>query len=121
MLRNYNDTIREWRVKENIQGVLISYYFYGHSEVSESWLSVKNAVNDFTTCAQQIHEKFINKEDLTTKDREDCEKKKDVIQAGLESLSRSISTSRRFTWQELDIPTVNVIQPVTSATKLPTR
>src|ERR1044071_4322652 len=70
---------------------------------------------------QQIHEKFINKEDLTTKDREDCEKKKDVIQAGLESLSRSISTSRRFTWQELDIPTVNVIQPVTSATKLPTR
>jgi len=118
MIKNYNNTIQEWRVKENIQGVLISYYFYGHSEVSESWASVRNTVNDFIKCAQQIREKFINSpQSLTTTEREECEKKKDPIQASLEDLSRSISTSRRFTWQQLDIPTLNVIQPVTSPGK----
>ena len=117
MLKNYNDTIKEWRVKENIQGVLITYYFYGHPEVSDSWSSVEQAVNDFTRCAQDIHEKFIKKQALTT-ERSDCEKKKVVISSSLENLSRSISTARRFTWEQLEIPTVAV--PRNSPSQRPT-
>jgi hypothetical protein len=119
MLKNYNDSIHEWRVKENIQGVLISYYFYGHSEVSESWRSVRSAVNDFTKCAQRVRQMFMNKQPLTT-EREDCEKKKDVINASLENLSLSISTARRFTWQQLDIPALNVSEPAKSPSQRPT-
>ena len=112
MLSKYNDTIREWRVKENVQGVLISYYFYGHPQVAEVWRSTETAVNDFIACAQDIHENFIENKTVTSDDLSRCQQKKEAIGVTLDRFAQSIEISRQYTWQQLDLPNVETVHPL---------
>jgi hypothetical protein len=113
MLAKYNETIKEWRVKENIQGVLISYYFFSHPQVSQAWRSSEDRVNDFIACAQHIHENFVKNMSITDGDYANCQKKKDAINTTLDRLAQSIEVSRRYTWQQLELPEMSA--PSTSS------
>jgi hypothetical protein len=103
MIGQYNATIKEWRVKENMQGLIISYYFYGAPEVQKSWDNTQGAVNDFVKCAQDRHEEFLNNPGISSQP-DKCSPYRERLKASLSELARSIEFSRRYTWQQLEVP-----------------
>ena len=113
MIGKYNSTIKEWRIKENMQGLIISYYFYGAQEVQKSWGATQKAVDDFVKCAQDRHEEFLNHPEISSQP-DKCSIYKEPVKISLSELAHSIEISRRYTWQQLEVPTPQPVRPSAS-------
>lgn len=111
MIENYNAMVREWRVRENMQGLLISYYFYGAPGVSDSWRGVQERVNEFLKCAQDRNESFLKDPAAVINEPDQCGPKKEAVRGELGKLARSIEVSRQYTWQRLDVPAPQAMSP----------
>ncbi len=119
IIANFNAAVKEWRVKKNIQGLLVSYYFYGQPGVLKAWRGAEQSIDNFVACAETRHENFWKNPSLVLQQPDECQSIKDKIEPTLESLAQSIEVSRRYNWQQFEVPTPTGMQPSLSPHQTP--
>jgi uncharacterized membrane-anchored protein YhcB (DUF1043 family) len=103
VVQQFNSTHEAWKVEEEKLGLLMSYYNYGQPSLLPAWRETQGAVNDFIQCAQKRYRDYRN--DPETVDKPDeCQPKRDAVRTSLDKLAAGIETSRRYVWQQLELP-----------------
>jgi hypothetical protein len=99
----FNSTLETWQVEEDKVGLLMSYYHYGQPDVLPAWRTTQRSVDEFIKCARDRYREYRNDPEVVNKP-DNCQPKKDAIRTAIDKLAKNIESSRRYQWQQLEVP-----------------